>query len=505
MSKPASTSTGAASRRAVVIGGGMAGMLAASVLSTYADVTVVDRDVLPEGPEPRKGLPQARHVHVIWSGGARAMEQLLPGVTDAWLAAGARRIPLPTGLVSMQPRGWFRRWPEMQFMIACSRDLLDWVVRERVTRSERVTLLQRSELLSLEGDASRVTGVRVRTPDDEERLLAADLIVDASGRGSRASVWLEALGVPEAPLEQVDSGLAYSSRIFRAPPGTEEFPLVNVQSDATVPVPGRTTTIEPIEGGRWLVTLSGTRGGEPPTSAEEFETFARESVRHPVVGELIAHAEPLSDPVVTRSTVNRRRFYEKVKSWPEGFVAIGDSVATYNPVYGHGLSVAALGAVALGELVAEHGLTAPGLARRIQRAVARPVATAWEFATSTDIHYPGAVGKAPGVANRLLGAYVNRLMLTATGRPLVARAFFDVVTLSKPVSELLRPSVAIAVLRGPRRPGLTAPPLTGAEWEAVIGTAQGQNAPKAQQRTASASRPGASADDTPDPAARPGR
>lgn len=487
MSEPPNTSPGAAAPRAVVIGGGMAGMLAAAALSPYADVTVVERDGLPDGPEPRKGLPQARHVHVIWSGGARAMEKLLPGVTDAWLAAGARRIPLPTGLVSMQPRGWFRRWPEMQFMIACSRDLLDWVVRERVTGHERVTVLQRTELLRLEGDASRVTGVRVRTADGEERTLEADLVVDAAGRGSRASASLEALGVPEAPLEEVDSGLAYSSRIFRAPAGTEEFPLVNVQSDATVPVPGRTTTIEPIEGGRWLVTLSGTRGGEPPASASEFERFARESVRHPVVGELIAHAEPLSDPVVTRSTVNRRRFYEKVKGWPEGFMALGDSVATYNPVYGHGLSVAAQGALALGELVAEHGPAAPGLARRAQRAVARPVATAWELATSTDIHYPDAIGKTPGLANRLLGAYVNRLMLTATGRPLVARAFFDVITLSKPVSELLRPAVAIAVLRGPRRPLLTAPPLTPQEWQAVTGTVREGEEPEAPGHTAGAS------------------
>jgi len=446
----------------------MAGMLAAAALSAHADVTVVERDVLPAGPEPRKGLPQARHVHVVWSGGARAMEDLLPGLIDGWLAAGARRIPLPTGLVSMQPRGWFRRWPEMQFMIACSRDLLDWVVRERVVKDPRVSVLQRTELLGLEGGHARVTGVRVRTSEGEERVLEADLVVDASGRGSRASAWLEALGVPQAPLDEVDSGLTYSSRIFRAPAGTEDFPLVNVQSDATVPVPGCTTTIEPIEGGRWLVTLSGTRGGEPTGSVDDFEAFARGSVRHPVVGELIAHAEPLSDPVVTRSTVNRRRFFEKVKDWPEGFVAIGDSVATYNPVYGHGLSVAAQGAVALREHVAEYGLAAPGLARRVQRAVARPVATAWEFATSTDILYPGAIGKQPGLMNKLLGRYVNRLMLTATGRPLVAKAFFDVVTLSKPVATLIKPAILLAVLRGPRRPRLTEPPLTDEELKTVL-------------------------------------
>ncbi|MCX4903824.1 NAD(P)/FAD-dependent oxidoreductase [Streptomyces sp. NBC_00878] len=468
MSEPASPPPGTAPRRAVVIGGGMAGMLAAAALSAYADVTVVERDVLPDGPDPRKGLPQARHVHVLWSGGARAMEDLLPGVIDGWLAAGARRISLPTGLVSLQPRGWFRRWPEMQFMIACSRDLLDWVVRERVARGARVTVLPRTELLRLEGDARRVTGVRVRTAGGEETVLEADLVVDASGRGSRATKWLDTLGVPAAPMEEVDSGLASASRVFRAPAGTEDHPVVTVQPDARQPVPGQTTTIVPIEGGRWLVTLSGTRGGQPTDSAEAFEAFAR-GVRHPVVGELIAHAEPLSDIVVTRSTVNRRYLFEKVGDWPEGFVVIGDAVATYNPVYGHGLSVAAQGAVALREHVSEYGIATPGLARRVQRAVARPVATAWNLATGTDIRYPGSIGEQPGLTDKLLGRYIDRLLLTATARPLVTQAFFDVVTLSKPLSALVDPAVLLAVLRGPRRTPVSDPPLSDEERDAVLG------------------------------------
>ncbi|AVH55304.1 MULTISPECIES: FAD-dependent oxidoreductase [Streptomyces] len=462
MNEPAS----AASRRAVVVGAGLAGLLAAAALHEYADVTVVERDALPDGPEPRKGLPQARHAHLLWSGGARAMEELLPGVTDASLAAGARRIPLPTGLVSMSAQGWLRRFPEMQFMIACSRDLLDSVVRAQLAQRERITLLQRTELLGLEGDASRVTGARIRTSGGEERVLEADLVVDASGRGSRASAWLEALGVTEAPMDEVDSGLAYASRIFRAPAGTADFPVVNVQPDAAQPVPGQSSTIVPIEGGRWLVTLSGTRGGQPTDSAEEFAAFAR-GVRHPVVGELIADAEPLTEVVLSRSTVNRRRFFEKVKDWPEGFVVLGDAVATYNPVYGHGMSVAAQGAVALRGLVAEHGPAAPGLARSVQRAVSRPVSTAWELATSTDIRYPGAIGKQPGAAQNLLGRYVNRLMLTATGRPLVTQALFSAMTLSGPLPALFKPEIALAVLRGPRLPALAEPPFTEQEREAV--------------------------------------
>ncbi|MFE9591293.1 FAD-dependent oxidoreductase [Streptomyces sp. NPDC006294] len=450
--------------RAVVIGGGLAGMLTAEVLGAYVEeVTVVERDVLPDGPRSRKSLPQAHHAHLLWSGGARAIEELMPGTTDRWLAAGARRIPLPTGLVSMSSQGWFRRFPEMQFLVACSRDLLDWVVREQMLTGPRVTLLQRTELLGLRGAAGRVDGVRVRGDDGGERVLPADLVVDTSGRGSRAPEWLRDLGVDKVREEKVDSGLAYASRIFRAPEGSDEYPVVNVQADAREPRPGCTATIVPIEGRRWLVTLSGTRGGQPTNAADEFEDFAR-SIRHPVVADLIAHAEPLTDVVVSRSTVNRRRYYEKIRDWPEGFVALGDSVATYNPVYGHGMSVAAQGVLALrGALEAAGGVDSPGLARRVQRAVARPVATAWDLATGQDILYPGAIGKAPGAGVRALRTYVDRLMLTATGRPLVAKALFDVMTLSAPTASLVRPEIALAVLRGPKLPPLPGPPLSDDE------------------------------------------
>lgn len=458
-------------RRAVVLGAGLAGLLAAAALRDHAEVTVVERDELPEGPEPRKGVPQARHAHLLWSGGARAMEELLPGVTEAWLAAGARRIPLPTGLVSMSAQGWLRRWPEMEFMIACSRDLLESVVRARLRSDARVTFLERTEILGLGGDAARVTGVRVRpAARGEERVLAADLVVDAAGRGSRGTAWLDELGVPAAPMEEVDSGLVYASRIFRAPEGTEEFPVVNVQPDVTVPVPGQGATLVPIEGDRWLVTISGTRGGQPTGDAEEFEKFAR-ALRHPIVGELISRAEPLTDVMVTRSTINRRRYFEKVSAWPEGFVAVGDALAGYNPIYGHGMSVAAQGALALRERVAAHGITAPGLARRIQRAVAVPVGIAWELATGTDIRYPEAIGKQPNPGQKLFQRYVRRLMRTATGRPLVCKALLGVITLTEPAGALVRPQVLMAVLRGPVKPPLTGPPLTDPERETTLGAA----------------------------------
>ncbi|MEW2579132.1 NAD(P)/FAD-dependent oxidoreductase [Streptomyces syringium] len=448
-------------RRAVVLGGGMAGMLAASALAGRADeVVVVDRDRMPAGAGARKGLPQARHAHLLMAGGARAVETLLPGTIDRWAAAGARRVGVPAGLVVLGPHGWFPRRPETHFMMACTRDLLDLVVREQVLARPGITLREGTEAVGLTGGAGRVTGVRVRdTGADAAETIEAGLVVDACGRGSRAARLLVELGLPAVREETVDAGLVYATRIFRAPAGSENFPLVTVQADARARVPGRGATLVPIEGGRWLVTASGTRGGEPSREAEAFEPFLR-TLRHPLIADLIAGAEPLTDVYLTRSTVNRRRYFERLPVWPEGFVVLGDALAQFNPVYGQGMSVAAQSAVALRDLLGEREPSAPGLARSVQRSVARVAGGAWDLATGEDINYPGAIGPRPPVAARLLRGYFMRLMRTSTVNPTVLRHLMAVMTLSAPMTDLVRPEVVLGVLRGPGRAARTGPTIT---------------------------------------------
>ncbi|MEV7419784.1 FAD-dependent monooxygenase [Streptomyces sp. NPDC089919] len=450
-------------RRAVVIGGGLAGMLAAAAIAPYADeVTVVERDVLPATAEPRRYLPQSGHAHMMWSGGVEAMEQLLPGVSGRLLTAGARRIPLTHGMVALSAQGWYRRWRPTHYVFACTRDLLDWAVREQVLALPSVKTLARARVTGLAGDARRVTGVRVRTDDGEERLLDATLVVDASGRSTDAPKWLRSLGLAEVPQEEVDSGVVYASRLYQAPPGTEDFPVVTVQSVARDPRPGRTATLMPVEDGRWLVTLSGTRGAQPSRDTAEFEDFAR-SARHPVVAELLAHATPLTEVATFGNTANRRRFYEKSRRWPEGLVVVGDAIASFNPIYGHGMSVAAQCARLLRAELAGAGLAGAGLARRVQKAVAGPVTVAWSLATGQDIFYPDTTGRPPRAADHLLARYVDRLMLTATGDFHVATALTDVMTLSAPMTTLVRPRVLWHALLGPRLPQLSGPPLTARE------------------------------------------
>ncbi|GAA2445075.1 NAD(P)/FAD-dependent oxidoreductase [Streptomyces macrosporus] len=455
-------------RSAIVCGGSLAGLLAARALADHARVTVIESDVLPEGPEHRRGLPQARHVHMLWSGGAQAIEELIPGTTDALKAHGTHYVPIPQDMVALSPRGWFPRWRESHYVLLCSRALLDSVVRRQVLAHPRITVLERTQVLGLVGDARAVTGVRTRTGEVEEER-SADLVVDATGRGSRATVWLKDLGLP-APLQRtIDPGVVYASRVFQAPEKVRNgYPVVNVQADPRADGPGTAGALAPIENGRWLVTLSGTRGGEPTGDPDGFMRFALNRLRHPIIGQLIANATPLSDVAITRSrsTASRRIYYERARRWPERFVVVGDALSTYNPVYGQGMSVAAQSARALRNTITRHGWK-PGLARRLQKAVARPAAAAWDMAAGQDIFYSGAAEQGPTFRDRVVAAYVSRLMYASTGDEKVAHAVTRVTSMEHGAYTLLAPRVVLAALRGPRLPQLGSPPLTEEELAAA--------------------------------------
>ncbi|MDN0194424.1 FAD-dependent monooxygenase [Streptomyces sp. S.PNR 29] len=452
------------SRRAVVIGAGLAGMLAAAALSTAVDeVIVLDRDDLPDGPEHRRGLPQGRHAHLLMAGGLDAMEDLVPGVSmrEHLLAAGAREISLSSGMVALTPEGWFRRWRrEGPRMMTCSRALLDWAVRVAVLAGTGVEL-RKARALELTGTARRVRGVRVSTTAGETAL-DADLVVDASGRGSRVMTWLAALGVSGIRERTVDSGLVNATRVYRTPEGAERFPLTIVQANPYVSRPGRSGMVLPIEGGRWMVSLAGTRGGEPPADPDGFLRYTLD-LPDPIVGRLISGAEPLTDVHISRSTSNVRRYLEKAPHWPEGFVVLGDALATFNPAYGQGMSVAALGARVLARELRRTDPAAPRLARRVQRGAARSVDAAWAMAVSQDVLYPGVRGGRPSTADRLVTAYTRRVMKAATGSYGAAAAVWDLTSLRTGPERLLRPGAVLATLTGSALPPATEPPLTAAE------------------------------------------
>ncbi|MEU0278514.1 FAD-dependent oxidoreductase [Streptomyces sp. NPDC006195] len=450
-------------RHAVVVGGSIAALLTARTLSAHADrVTLVERDRLPGGPEPRAGVPQSRHIHGLLEGGQRALEELLPGIVAELQEHGAPRIGMPRDLAQWQNGRFYRRTPSTVHLLTGTRAVLEWLVRRRVLADPRITLHEGTEVVGLIGDAARVRGVRLRERGAGGRLdvrsLAADLVVDASGRATHAPDWLAGIGAEPAHEETLDTGLAYATRVYHPPEATG----LRTDCPGYYFVPGRGeprgAVALPIENGRYLVTLSGLRGSEPPSDGAAFTEFAA-LLPHPALHEWLVKARPDSAVHAFRSTANVRRRYDLHGRRPAGFLAVGDALCAFNPVYGQGMAVAALGALALRDALADPRRTPT--TRRVQRAVLGAARQAWDIASGADRELPGATGNAARTrpADRAGAWYVRRVVDRAPGDPVVGAAFRAACALTAPVSGLFAPRVARAVLFGPPLPAPADPPV----------------------------------------------
>jgi 2-polyprenyl-6-methoxyphenol hydroxylase-like FAD-dependent oxidoreductase len=455
---------------AVVVGAGMAGLLAARVLAGHFEqVTVVDRDRLPGQPGFRPGVPQSRHLHVLLGRGLECLEQLFPGFEAGLVAAGA---PVVEGSESLwlNAAGWCRRYHSPIRLLGASRELIEWQVRTRVTALDSIQVLEGCEAVGLLTDGRRdaVTGVRLRSRDGRVEEagpatdMAAELVIDASGRQSRAPQWLAELGYPVPTETSINSLLGYASRQYEIPAGFQtgwQMLVIN----AKPPGNARSGALVPIEGRRWMVALIGAGRDYPPTDDAGFLEFAR-GLRSPLLYEAIKDAEPASPIYGFRNTDNRRRHFGRLRRWPEQFVVIGDASCTFNPIYAQGMTVAAMTAVALDHILAEHrrwtGGGPLGHARQAQRQVARTSAGAWTMATTEDLRYPWTEGARLDLPTRIMHRYADRVLEVANGNPKVNTAFVNVVNLRHPPMSLFRPRVLLAVLARHRAPPLTNPPAT---------------------------------------------
>jgi 2-polyprenyl-6-methoxyphenol hydroxylase-like FAD-dependent oxidoreductase len=442
---------------AIVIGGSMAGLLAARVLADhFARVTIVDRDHFPEGPGPRRGLPQAHHVHVLLWQGQLCLEKLFPGLQALLGQAGAPLMDWMGDARWFMFGGWAPRFRSNYFSHPCSRDLLEWSLRRRLSSYSQVQLLEGCEATDLlaNDDKSRVTGVRLQRrepPGHADEELTADLVVDASGRESHTPHWLEALGYPQAEVAVVNPFLGYATRVYQRPPDATDWKILLVRG--TPPANKRGGVINSIEGDRWMVTLAGAGRDYPPIDEAGFLEFAR-SLPVPTLYEAIKNAQPLSPISGYRRTENRWRHFERLARWPENLVALGDAVCAFNPVYGQGMTVAALGALTLDNCLRARrtGNGLVGLSRDVQVRLARTIAGPWLLATGDDYRYPETEGGRRDTATRLMHRYVDSILYTAREDPGVFTTFFEVAQLIKPITAFFQPAIVAKVLR--RRIGI---------------------------------------------------
>lgn len=420
---------------AVVIGGSLAGFLAARVLSDHFDqVTIIERDRLPADASYRPGTAQSRHLHVLWTRGLEIIEGLFSGMEETLTSSGATEIKVPADVLWLTSAGWRERF-DVTRLLTFERPLLDHAVRARLGALDRikpVTFLDHHEASGLAARDRTVAGVVLRSGET----IDADLVVDATGRGSHAPEWLAALGYPTPPVTLVDPLLGYASRQYAIPPGfSPGWKGLYLQADP--PATRRTGGLFPLGDGRWICSLSGAGRDYGPTDEDGFLDFAR-GLRSPVLYEAIRTAEPLTPIHGFRRTANHRRHYERLPAWPSGFVVMGDAACAFNPIYGQGMSVAAISALALDRCLRSR---ADGFEHRFQRAAARSAAGAWLVATGEDLRYRETESAPVGLRTRLINAYVDRVVAAANSDRRVCSGLLDVLALrSAPVS-LFAPAV----------------------------------------------------------------
>jgi 2-polyprenyl-6-methoxyphenol hydroxylase-like FAD-dependent oxidoreductase len=449
--KRATTTTNTLRRQgsAVVIGGSLAGLLAARVLSDYFEhVTIVERGTL--GDDARSAVPQASHTHVLLLRGREIMERLLPGLEAEVLARGAPLSDSGLHSLSFGRYGWLPRWRTGLLTFAASRHLLDGIVRRRVLALPNVKMCAGYEVSGLLVENDTVYGVRMhrRVADATKEQIVADFVVDASGRSSRVPAWFAEHGFPRPPETVIDAHVGYATRWYRRPADLDlGWKTLTVQS-LSPEVPRGGVVVE-MERNQLAVTLLGAAGDYPPTDEDEFLAFAR-TLRHPLLYDTIKHLEPLSPVYGYRRNENKLVHYDRAARFPEHLAVVGDAACGFNPTYGQGMTVAALGAETLQAAFQEQRRRYPngelqGLGRRFQRRLAQVIAPAWELATGEDARYPTTEGAPrPTLLSRLSGYYIDRLAHRMTTRTDLAQTFLEVIHMVKPPAALFHPRMIAA-------------------------------------------------------------
>ena len=444
-------------QHAVVIGGSIAGLTAARVLTDHCEsVTIIERDIAPTVSEFRKGVPQARHPHVLLKGGELVLEQLFPGLRQELIDSGALAVNMGFEMEWFMGGQWREKYVSPMVNIACSRPLLESTIHARLKAHPKVTFVQESEAVGLLLDESktRVAGIQTRSRRTHTiSHIEATIVVDASGRDSDTPRWLEELGFPAPTETSVTSKPGYATRIYAIPEGfNDTWKAIYIQP--AVPDDTRGGIAVAMEGNRWHVTVAGMAGDYPPTTEEGYLEFLR-SLPDQRIYEAIKDATPLTPVWSFRRGENRLRHYDKLTKYLEGFLVFGDAVYALNPVYGQGMTVAALGAMAMDKCLREQQKkhtdgNLNGLATKFQKRLASVIAGPWQMATGEDRRWNVDENVTPlSFPARMMQNYIGKLLRVALTDQAVSEAFFQVQQMTAPPTLFFRPDIFWKVITAP--------------------------------------------------------
>ena len=439
---------------AIVIGASMGGLLAARALSDfYTAVTVLERDTFPAADTPRKGVPQGRHTHGLLARGSAVLENLFPGYNNEVVTqSGGLLGDIANDLTWIGHNVALARGRSDLIGLAASRPVLEGHLRRRLLALPNVRAIENCAVHGLASDPARkrVTGVRACVDGKSEEIVDADLVVDATGRGSSSATWLEELGYQLPANEKVEIGIGYMTRKYRRQP-TDLSGKLGVIVAGSAPN-WRNGVILAQEKDSWTVSVGGLLGDDAPDNDQGFLAYLA-TLPTMKIHDIVAKAEPLTDYHRYRFVSSLRRRYEKLARFPESYLVFGDAICSFNPVYGQGMTVAAQEALTLQQCLR----AGPNdLARRFFKAAAKIIDIPWDIAVGNDLRHPRVKGARPPM-RRFINWYIGKLYLAATRDSRLATAFLQVANLTSPPASLLRPAIAWRVWRSNRRPAQSLP------------------------------------------------
>ena len=428
---------------AVVIGASVAGLLAACAVSNHFDkVTILEREVLPPPGQGRKAVPQGRHLHALLPGGLAAIERLLPGFQAELVAGGAVRCDSMQEIRFVASGHETTRNASAATNVLASRPYIEGHLRRRVLELPNVRLVDGASVQGLvpSPDGASVAGVQL-----SDNVLTCDLAVVATGRAGQLPAWLESLGFPAPAEDELTVNIRYASRHFNIPDGylgRDKLILIGAE-------PGRPRGMGLFaqEDGTWLLTLFGYGARHrPPTDDAGYLEFLASVAPSDVLAGVVA-GRALDEVATHAFPASRRRRYERLANFPRGLVVLGDAISSFNPIYGQGMSVAALEAVALRQSLRSGR---DGLSNRYFKASGKIVDIAWNLAIGSDLSLPEVEGERP-LLTRLSNAWAERILTAAEHDPYVAEVFGSVTDLIASPTALMRPRLVWRVARNKRQ------------------------------------------------------
>ena len=425
--------------KAVVIGGSVAGLLAARVLSDYfQEVIIIEKDKYENDKSIRKGTPQANHIHILLVKGKEILLNFFPDLEKELVKRGANKIDFLNDSRYRLPSGWAPKFNSGIVTFTCTRTLLENTIRNQIQKISKIKIQEGKQITSFILEKSNK--ISLKTKENEE--IHGDLIVDCTGRNTKTPVWLEDIGFPKPRETKIDSFVRYATRRYIPPKKDRKWKMLAILNKPTTNP--RIGAIYPIEDGKWLVGLYSIGKNYPPTDEKGFLEFTKylESLE---LYDALKDAVPDSEIYGYQVQGSREYHYEEMEKWPENLIVLGDAVSIFNPYYGQGITSAALGANALEDMLRNNN-TKNEFTRKFQKRLAKIVALPWILGTSEDLRWPTTLGKKPNTITRIVQDHAQKVLLLSPKSTLAAKSFQQMMHMIRSPAILFHPVILLQLI-----------------------------------------------------------